>query len=123
MKMQQIEVDDEIVTKIKALGYKQSEIDNELKIPNTPINNLYQLLIYKRIQQKEEEQAAAENNIKSKPKTIYLGEVSGYSSPDLHKQEEKKPTVEEMARKFFKIRKKNDSRFRYHKIRFVEPKK
>lgn len=47
IKMQQLELDGELLKSIQDLGYKPEEIDESIKVPDTPINNLYQLLVSK----------------------------------------------------------------------------
>lgn len=123
-KMKMIEVDEEIITKIKTLGYKQNDIDKNLKVPHTPVNNLYQQLVHKKKLELEEQQAAAsvEETPIMKPKNVFISEFS-YSHSPSSKQEETMPNMETIAKKFLKIKKKIDGRSRYHKIKFVEQKK
>ena len=47
LKMQQLELDGDLLKSIQDLGYKPEEIDKNIKVPDTPINNLYQLLLSK----------------------------------------------------------------------------
>ena len=111
---------------IKNLGYKQSEIDHDLKTPNTAINNLYQVFHYQKLQQKIEDENNAGITMRSKPMHEYMGDhCNSYATfdEDERSEERKKTSMEEMADRFFKLRNNHEHRSRYHKIRFAKSRK
>lgn len=124
--LQSIEVDQEVISMIRNLGYKQAEIEHNLKVPGSAINNLYQVFQYRKVQQRIEDENNAGMSPQSKPLHEYMGDnVNSYSAfdEDEKPEESKRNSIDEMADRFFKLRNNYEHRSRYHKIRFNTSKK
>ena len=125
-RLQQVEVDEEVILMIRNLGYKQSDIGRDLKVPGSAINNLYQVFQYRKEKQRIEEEINIGMSLQSKPMYEYMGDnINSYSNfdEDNISEDHKKSSMEEMADRFFKLRNNYEHRSRYHKIKFNTSKK
>jgi hypothetical protein len=123
-KLSQQTLDPEIISRVKDLGYKENDIDKDIKRPHTAVSDLYQILSAKK-QKLIDDEARTRSEIAAKSIKKPSKKFTVMDSASMrNKQDDSKPksTMEQMSDIFFKIRNSPDYKASNSKIRFKQRK-
>lgn len=116
-------LDPEIITKIKTYGYLDSDIEKDIKILNTPVWNLYKLLLAKKEKEIQEEierseKLAEEKEAQERKKN--LGVLDKVIIGNKEDDKRRTTTMDRMADVFFRMRNDPNYKPRFRKIKYKQ---